>query len=78
MVAVARILNGTLVIPQLDKRSFWHDTRYLDLCFIPNLWIQLIADSVSNLTPLSKIYFSQYIFRYFQRTSLYQNLTKRC
>lgn len=31
MVTVARFLNLTLVVPELDKTSFWADTRYI--CF---------------------------------------------
>lgn len=28
MVTIARHLNLTLVVPELDKRSFWADPRY--------------------------------------------------
>ena len=33
MVTVARLLNLTLVVPELDKKSFWADPRYI-ICFI--------------------------------------------
>lgn len=31
MVAIARHLNVTLIVPELDKTSFWADPRYAKL-----------------------------------------------
>lgn len=32
MVTIARLLNLTLVVPELDKKSFWADRRYI-ICY---------------------------------------------
>ena len=48
MVAIARYLNVTLIVPELDKTSFWHDPRctcYFDMatfpiCFLA--WLELV------------------------------------
>ncbi|CAJ2652128.1 unnamed protein product [Trifolium pratense] len=46
MVAVARILNATLVIPELDKRSFWQDTSNFSDVFDEEHFIDSLANDV--------------------------------
>ncbi|KAM0976781.1 hypothetical protein PS2_019378 [Malus domestica] len=54
MVAVARIINATLVIPELDKRSFWNDSSIFSDVFDEDHFINALANDVKIIKNLPK------------------------
>ncbi|KAJ8625029.1 hypothetical protein MRB53_033559 [Persea americana] len=54
MVAVARIINATLVIPELDKRSFWQDSSNFSDVFDVEHFISALANDVNVIKKLPK------------------------
>ncbi|KAF8068532.1 hypothetical protein N665_1146s0025 [Sinapis alba] len=75
MVAVARLLNLTLVVPELDKTSFWADPRSISLfrlcsgfddIFDVRHFIDSLRDEVRILRRLPKRYSAKYGYQMFQ------------
>ncbi|KAK9163913.1 hypothetical protein Syun_004815 [Stephania yunnanensis] len=54
MVAVARIINATLVIPELDKQSFWQDSSNFSDVFDEDYFINSLANDVKIIKKLPK------------------------
>ncbi|KAL2459012.1 O-fucosyltransferase family protein [Forsythia ovata] len=54
MVAVARIINATLVIPDLDKRSLWQDSSNFSNVFDEDHFISSLANDVKIIRELPK------------------------
>ncbi|KAF3440583.1 hypothetical protein FNV43_RR18867 [Rhamnella rubrinervis] len=80
MVAVAHILNATLVIPQLDKRSFWHDSStfsdiFDELYFIETLRgdVQIVKELPRELEALPR---ARKHFSSWSGVSYYEELTQ--
>lgn len=54
MVAVARIINATLVIPELDKRSFWQDSSNFSDVFDEDHFINSLANDIKVIKKVPK------------------------
>ncbi|GMH22564.1 hypothetical protein Nepgr_024407 [Nepenthes gracilis] len=52
MVAVARIINATLVIPELDKRSFWQDSSNFVDVFDEDHFINALTNDIKVIHKL--------------------------
>ncbi|KAJ4916407.1 O-fucosyltransferase family protein [Raphanus sativus] len=54
MVAIARIINATLVVPELDKRSFWQDTSKFSDVFDEDHFISTLSKDIRVIKKLPK------------------------
>ncbi|THU47260.1 hypothetical protein C4D60_Mb09t13630 [Musa balbisiana] len=70
MVAVVRIINATLVIPKLDKSSFWQDSSNFSDVFDEDHFIRSLANDVKIVKKLPKeLAASTKIVKYFKSWS---------
>ncbi|XP_074587208.1 O-fucosyltransferase 7-like isoform X2 [Curcuma longa] len=76
MVAIARIINATLVIPELDKSSFWQDSSNFADVFDEEYFIHSLANDIkivkklpeefSRVTKVVKYFISWSPLEYYQ------------
>uniref|UniRef100_A0A2P2JKS2 O-fucosyltransferase family protein n=1 Tax=Rhizophora mucronata TaxID=61149 RepID=A0A2P2JKS2_RHIMU len=66
MVAVARLLNLTLVVPQLDKASFWADPSNFEDIFDVQQFIDSLRDEVRIVRRLPKRFTRKYGYKVFE------------
>ncbi|KAH8496629.1 hypothetical protein H0E87_019391 [Populus deltoides] len=66
MVAVARLLNLTLVVPELDKTSFWADNSTFEEIFDVKHFIDSLRDEVRIVRRLPKRFNRKYGYRVFE------------
>ncbi|XP_050364645.1 O-fucosyltransferase 38 isoform X2 [Argentina anserina] len=80
MVAVAHIMNATLVIPQLDKRSFWHDSSTFSDIFDEVHFIETLREDVKIVKELpqelAKVPRARKHFTSWASTSYYEDMTQ--
>ncbi|KAL9396322.1 hypothetical protein Peur_010575 [Populus x canadensis] len=52
MVAIARIINATLVVPELDKKSYWQDSSNFSDVFNEDHFINALANDIKVIKKL--------------------------
>ncbi|KAG6763947.1 hypothetical protein POTOM_031397 [Populus tomentosa] len=66
MVAVTRLLNLTLVVPELDKTSFWADNSTFEDIFDVKHFIESLRDEIRIVRRLPKRFSSKYGYKAFE------------
>ena len=54
MIAIARFINATLVIPELGKMLFWHDTSHFSDILDAEWFISSLANDIKIIKKFPK------------------------